>query len=58
MENQRSRRSVSVQRVFDDFALDGLHPSPAALEDAADYVEGRNTLDEIIQRVVRRHTRG
>ncbi len=58
MDDQRRRRSVSVQRVFDDFALDGLHPSPAALEDAADYVEGRNTLDEIIQRVVRRHTRG
>jgi len=47
-----------VQRVFDDFALDGLHPSPAALIDAADYVEGRNTLDEILARVVQRHTRG
>lgn len=58
MDGQRRHRNASVQRVFDDFRLDGLHPSQAALEDAADYIEGRNTLDEIIERVVQRHTRG
>lgn len=58
MDGQRHHRSVSVQRVFDDFRLDGLHPSQAALEDAADYIEGRNALDEIIERVVQRHSRG
>lgn len=29
--------------------LDGLSPSPAALQDAQDYVDGRRTLEELIE---------
>lgn len=37
--------------------LSGLSPSHAAIRDACDYVEGRRTLDELIDDVIRRHTR-
>ncbi|MCT1394676.1 antitoxin VbhA family protein [Microbacterium sp. p3-SID338] len=56
-EGDKQRRRVSVEKVFDDFRLDGLSPSPAALRDAEEYIEGRRTLDEIIGDVVSRHTR-
>lgn len=36
--------------------LDGLAMSTAALRDALDYVDGRRTLDEILEDVIRRHT--
>lgn len=55
--SERKRRRASVEKVFDDFRLDGLTPSPAALRDAEDSIEGRRTLDEIIKDVVDRHTR-
>ncbi|MBT9405175.1 antitoxin VbhA family protein, partial [Salmonella enterica subsp. enterica serovar Typhimurium] len=43
---------------FHSCRLDGLQPSRAAICDGWDYIEGRRTLDEIIEDVVRRHTRG
>lgn len=56
-EHDRDRRRASVEKVFDDFRLDGLAPSPAARRDAEDYIDGRRTLEEIIEDVVSRHTR-
>lgn len=56
-ERDKDRRRASVERVFDDFRLDGRAPSPAARRDAEDYIEGRRTLEEIINDVVSRHTR-
>jgi hypothetical protein len=55
--HNRDRRRASVEKVFDDFRLEGLAPSPAARRDAEDYIDGRRTLEEIIEDVVSRHTR-
>lgn len=55
--DEHERRRLSVQATFDDLRVDGLHPSPNALADADDYISGRRTLDELIERVVQRHTR-
>ncbi|MFJ4225410.1 metallophosphoesterase [Microbacterium sp. NPDC089695] len=54
---ERERRAVSVVKSMDSMAVDGLAPSPEALHDAQDYVDGRRTLDELTEDVVRRHTR-
>lgn len=55
--DEQERRRRSVQRTFDDFRVDGLQPSAEALSDAEDYISGRRTLGELIERAVRRHTR-
>lgn len=34
-----------------------MHPSTAAMRDAEDYIEGRRTLEELIDDVVARHRR-
>ncbi|WP_341974014.1 antitoxin VbhA family protein [Microbacterium sp. LWO13-1.2] len=52
-----ARRRRGVENAFADLRLDGRSPSPGALQDAADYIYGRRTLDEIIEDVRRRHTR-
>lgn len=57
MTRSRDERLVGALEAMRSCRLDGLRPSPAAIRDAWDYVEGRHTLDEIIQDVVRRHTR-
>ncbi|MCI1017348.1 antitoxin VbhA family protein [Microbacterium sp. C5A9] len=54
---EQERRRRSVQRTFDDLRLDGLRPSHEARVDAEDYISGRRTLDELIERVVQRHAR-
>lgn len=54
---ERERRAASVARSMDSMAVDGLAPTPDALRDAEDYIDGRRTLDEIVEDVVRRHTR-
>lgn len=51
------RRAHGVAEALHSGVLDGRTPSPAAVQDAWDYIEGRRTLDEIIEDVIRRHTR-
>ncbi|MFK0402752.1 antitoxin VbhA family protein [Microbacterium sp. NPDC090225] len=59
MSESRSReeRLAGVLEAFHSCRLDALKPSRAAIRDGWDYIEGRRTLDEIIDDVVRRHTR-
>lgn len=54
----RDWRIRNVAESLHDATLDGLKPTPQALQDARDYVDGRRTLDEILEDVRRRHTRG
>lgn len=56
-ERSREERMNSVAEALYSGVLDGRHPSPAAIRDAWDYIDGRRTLDELIEDVVRRHTR-
>lgn len=53
----RDWRIRNVAESLHDATLDGLAPSPQALRDAQDYVDGRRTLDELIEDVRQRHTR-
>ena len=53
----RDWRIRNVAESLHDTALDGLKPTAQALRDAQDYVDGRRTLDEILEDVRRRHTR-
>lgn len=53
----REKRAKGAAEALHSAVLDGLSPSPGALRDAQDYVAGRRTLDELIEDVVRRHTR-
>lgn len=52
----RDWRKRTVAESLHDAALDGLKPTPQALRDAQDYVDGLRTLEEIIEDVRRRHT--
>lgn len=54
---ERERRAASVAKSMDSMAVDGLQPTPDALRDASDYIDGRRTLEEIVEDVRRRHTR-
>ncbi|GAA1230252.1 hypothetical protein JOF42_000373 [Microbacterium phyllosphaerae] len=54
---ERERRAKRVAQTLDSWALDGLSPTPDALRDAQNYIDGHRTLDEIIEDVRRRHTR-
>lgn len=54
---ERERRMNTVVESLHSGILDGKTPSPAALQDARDYINGRRTLDELIEDVRRRHTR-
>jgi len=54
---EREKRAASVAKSLDSMAVDGRAPSPDALRDAQDYVDGRRSLDELIEDVRRRHTR-
>lgn len=51
------RRANGAAEALYSGVLDGRTPSPGAVQDAWDYIEGRRTLDEVIEHVVRRHTR-
>lgn len=53
----RDWRRRSVAESLHDATLDGLKPTPQARRDAQDYVDGRRTLEEILEDVRRRHTR-
>ena len=53
----RDWRIRNVAESLHDATLDGLKPSPQALWDAQDYVDGRRSLEEILEDVRRRHTR-
>lgn len=53
----RTERLNGVLEAFHSCQLDGLRPTRAAIRDGWDYIEGRRTLDELIEDVVRRHTR-
>ncbi|MFJ4175378.1 metallophosphoesterase [Microbacterium sp. NPDC089696] len=53
----REQRMNSVAEALHSGVLDGLKPTPAALQDAQDYVDGVRTLDQLIEDVRRRHTR-
>lgn len=56
-ERSRDERLHGAAEALHSGVLDGLKPSPAAIRDAWDYIDGRRTLDELIEDVVRRHTR-
>lgn len=53
----REWRMNSVAESLHSGVLDGLKPTPGALQDARDYIDGVRTLEEIIDDVRRRHTR-
>lgn len=53
----RQERVDGVVEAFHSCRLDGLAPTRGALRDACDYIESRRTLDELVDDVVRRHTR-
>ncbi|WP_091232177.1 metallophosphoesterase [Microbacterium sp. 3J1] len=53
----REKRAKGAAEALHSGALDGLAPTPDAIRDARDYVDGRRTLDELIEDVRRRHTR-
>lgn len=53
----REQRMNSVAESLHSGVLDGLKPTPAALRDAQDYIDGLRSLEEIIEDVRRRHTR-
>lgn len=52
----REQRMNSVAESLHSGVLDGLKPTPAALRDAQDYIDGVRSLEEIIEDVRRRHT--
>lgn len=54
---ERERRMHSVAEALHSGVLDGRRPSSAAIQDAWSYIDGRRTLDDIIEDVRRRHTR-
>lgn len=51
------RRRRTVAESLHDATLDGLKPTPQALRDAQDYIEGLRSLEEILEAVRQRHTR-
>jgi len=53
----REERLNGVLEAFYSCQLDGLPPTRGAIRDGWDYIEGRRSLDELIQDVVQRHTR-
>lgn len=53
----RDWRMRTVAEALHDGTLDGKAPTPDAIRDAWGYIDGRRTLDELIEDVRRRHTR-
>lgn len=56
-DGAREKRMNGTTEAMHSGILDGQRPSAAALRDARDYVDGRHTMDELIDDVIRRHTR-
>jgi hypothetical protein len=56
-QRSREERLNGVLEAFHSCRLDGLQLTRGAVRDGWDYIEGRRTLDEIVDDVVRRHTR-
>lgn len=54
---KRQERLNSVLEAFHSCQLDGLRPTRDAVRDGWDYIDGRRTLEELIEDVRRRHTR-
>lgn len=54
---ERERRKKTVAESLHSGVLDGLKPTPQALRDAQDYIDGLRSLEELIEDVRRRHTR-
>lgn len=54
--HSREEKLSGVLEAFHSCRLDGLKPTRDAVRDGWDYIEGRRTLDEIIEDVVRRHS--
>lgn len=52
----RQERLNGVLEAFHSCQLDELRPTRDAVRDGWDYVEGRRSLDEIIEDVIQRHT--
>lgn len=57
MTLSREERLTGVLEAHASCRLDGLPMSATAIRGGWDYIEGRRTLDEIIEDAVRRHTR-
>ena len=53
----RAQRINGAAEALHSGVLDGLKPTPRALRDAQDYVDGVRSLEEILEEVRRRHTR-
>ncbi|WP_060921113.1 metallophosphoesterase [Microbacterium paraoxydans] len=53
----RAQRINGAAEALHSGVLDGLKPTPRALRDAEDYVNGVRSLEEILEEVRRRHTR-
>lgn len=53
----REQRMNSTAEALYSGVLDGRKPTPQALRDAHDYIDGVRTLEQLIEDVRRRHTR-
>jgi len=49
--NETQRRETLID-TFASLALEGMQPSPRDIEDGLAYIEGRVTLQQIIDRVL------
>jgi hypothetical protein len=52
----RDERAEGVAEAFASLRLEGMEPTPDVLNDAQDYIEGRRSLDEIIEDVILRYS--
>lgn len=57
VDRTREKRLNGVLEAFHSCQLDGLQPTRRAIRDGWDYIEGRRTLDELIEDVVLLHRR-
>lgn len=53
----RREREDGVAESFATLRLEGMEPTEDVIRDAEDYIEGRRTLDELLDDVVSRYTR-
>ncbi|WP_417540987.1 metallophosphoesterase [Microbacterium maritypicum] len=53
----REQRANSTAEALHSGVLDGLKPTPRAVRDAQDYIDGVRSLEEILEDVRQRHTR-
>jgi len=53
-----ARRRETLVDTFASLALEGMRPSPRDIEDGLAYIEGRVTLEQIIDGVLEPYRRG